>query len=115
MTFIAEFISEADKERYRLDSYMPKARGNNWVIDRERDCFLRYLDRDSSRLDVGGTENPYEHWLFYYQGAPIILDMCFNGSKEHRPCLTYQIDHIYIYISRAIQDSHFFTKSAKRN
>ena len=113
MTFIAEFISEADKERYRLDSYMPKARGNNWVIDRERDCFLRYLDRDSSRLDVGGTENPYEHWLFYYQGAPIILDMCFNGSKEHRPCLTYQIDHIYI--SRAIQDSHFFTKSAKRN
>ena len=50
MTFIAEFISEADKERYRLDSYIPEARENNWVIDRERGCFLRYLDRDSSRF-----------------------------------------------------------------
>ena len=29
MTFIAEFISEADKERYRLDSYIPEARENN--------------------------------------------------------------------------------------
>ena len=50
MTFIAEFISEADKERYRLDSYIPEARENNWVIDRERGCFLRYLNRDSSRF-----------------------------------------------------------------
>ena len=96
MAFIAEFISEADKERYRLDSYMPKARGNNWVIDRERSCFLRYLDSDSSRLDAGRYENPYEHWLFYYQVTPIIIDMCLNGSDENRPCLTYQIDHIYL-------------------
>lgn len=23
--------------------------------------------------------------------------MCLNGSDENRPCLTYQIGHIYIY------------------
>ena len=96
MAFVKEFISEADREKYNLDMYRLNRDSKSWVIDRERDCFLRWLGCDSNRPDMG-IECPYEHWLFYYRGTAMMLDMFINGSKKHRPCITYQIDYIYIY------------------
>jgi len=97
MAFVKEFISEADREKYNLDMYRLNRDSRSWVIDRERDCFLRWLGCDSNRPDMG-IERPYEHWLFYYQGTAIMLDMFISGSNDHLPCFTYQIDHIYISI-----------------
>ena len=96
MAFVKEFISEADREKYNLDMYRLNRDSRSWVIDRERDCFLRWLGCDSNRPDMG-IERPSEHWLFYYQGTAIILDMFISGSNDHLPCFTYQVDYIYIY------------------
>ena len=96
MAFVKEFISEADREKYRLDDYKKNVNSRSWVIDRARDCFFLYLGGDSNRPDMG-IERPYKYWLFYYQDMPIIFDMFISGSDDHLPCLTYQIDHIHIY------------------
>ena len=96
MAFVKEFISEADREKYRLDDYKKNVNSRSWVIDRARNCFFLYLGGDSNRPDMG-IERPYDHWLFYYQGMSVIFDMYISGSNDHLPCFTYQIDHIYIY------------------
>lgn len=43
MAFVKEFISEADREKYRLDDYKKNVNSRSWVIDRARDCFFSIL------------------------------------------------------------------------
>lgn len=33
MAFVKEFISEADREKYRLDDYKKNVNSRSWVID----------------------------------------------------------------------------------
>ena len=65
MTFINEYIPEADKKKYNItpgsDFYLTSTEG--WTVDRERDMFLL------PRTGLGPESEPgLRYWAFYWRG-----------------------------------------------
>jgi hypothetical protein len=72
VTFVNEFITPEDAEKYHLDEIDAKFNGGNisrqWTIDRERGIYLRNLS--------WGREEETRHeglWTFYWRGTPLTL------------------------------------------
>ena len=76
MAFVNEEISKEDWEKYNIDqissrySYANGAR--NWIIDREKDIWLRFYYQSRDRDNNGEPTGPQE-WDFYWKGHYLIL------------------------------------------
>ena len=82
MTFVNEFISDADVDKYGLKAIDEKfivggTRSRQWTIDRERDIYLRNVARG------GGNEPEIRNqtqWSFYWKGHMLYLRLDHMGS-----------------------------------
>ncbi|MEY4765488.1 MAG: hypothetical protein RI907_2161 [Pseudomonadota bacterium] len=79
MTFVLEKIPEQDMLRYGLrainDRVGKVSVGNDWVIDRDRDVYLRFLTRD--------RESPHLcDFHLYWQGECVWLRLAKHGVGE---------------------------------
>lgn len=65
MTFVNEYIPEADKKKYQItdQSNFYRAGASQWTVDREREMFLVYRA-------AYGPEGPQDQkfWAFYWRG-----------------------------------------------
>lgn len=82
MAFIVEYVPEADIEKYGLRALNEKAwqgdGGYQWVIDRERDIYLRYMGRGDRE------EEPYRvNFDFYWKGT--VLWIAFEKRVHEVP------------------------------
>lgn len=97
MAFVKEFISEEDKVKYKLNRDRAYTIQDTWVIDRERDAFLRFIDKDD-RWGVDSTG--YYYWLFYYQGVYLHLGtfpLDVKDISQNLKLITEKVYEIAIY------------------
>ncbi len=81
MSFINEFISDADFQKYHLKNVddrilVGRMRSDNWTIDRERDIYLRQVYR--------GKED-FTHitkWTFLWDGYVLFFEVHYLESKN---------------------------------
>jgi hypothetical protein len=82
MTFVNEYISPEDVEKYHIKEinkqffkghYKP-----DWTIDRERDIWLRYM--------TTGREDFASHWNFalYWKGRLLHIQLEVSGGGKNR-------------------------------
>ena len=78
MAFIYERISEQDIARYGLheiDRQFPSAQASRWVIDRERQIYLRYMNYDREQAS-------HKHFSFF-SGAVLLRLNLSSVVDEH--------------------------------
>lgn len=82
VTFVNEYITPEDAEKYHLAEIDAQFRGGSesrdWTIDRERDIYLRNLSWEREE------EARYEgYWTFYWKGTPptVRLDLLDATGK----------------------------------
>ncbi|PZO65194.1 MAG: hypothetical protein DI635_03935 [Pseudoxanthomonas suwonensis] len=82
MTFVNEFISDADVDKYGLKAIDEKfivggTRARDWTIERERGIYLR-------NVAIGGGNEPeirnQTQWSFYWKGHMLYLRLDHMGS-----------------------------------
>ena len=74
MAFINEYISAEDIKKYDLENINKKfVVGNvpicDWVINRERDIYLRVVARSREEFSHEST------WVFYWHGVVIVVEL----------------------------------------
>lgn len=85
MTFINEYISIQDIEKYQIKavdkSFLKDEEHPQWTIDRDRDIYLRYISNEREELSNRLT------YYFFWKGSPIVvtIDAYTNniGSELH--------------------------------
>lgn len=79
MTFVNEYIPEADKKKHQItdQSNFYRAGAGQWTVDRERDMFLVYRA-------AYGPEGPQDEkfWAFYWRGH--LLDVHVQNMDLHQ-------------------------------
>ena len=89
MSFVNEFITVEDVEKYDLEAIDNKflvgqTRARDWTIDRDRDIYLR-------NVAIGGGADPdfrnQTKWSFYWHGELIYLrlDLVGGGGERDGP------------------------------
>lgn len=84
MSFVNEYISPGDVEKYGLEEidrqFIGGTRARDWTIDRERGMYLR-------NVSIGAGGDPdfrgQTLWTFYWQGTPLTvrLDLLDGGGE----------------------------------
>ncbi|WP_395669435.1 hypothetical protein [Rhodoferax sp.] len=71
MTFVNEYISSKDRERYKLEAFEKRFFRINpsldWAIDRERDIFLRVLNPAARGSEPGDPDARYEKDFHFHR------------------------------------------------
>ncbi|MEH6420747.1 hypothetical protein [Pseudomonas sp. CGJS7] len=84
MSFVNEFISDEDVEKYRIEEIDEKfvsngTRARDWTIDRDRDVYLR-------NVAIGGGAEPELRnrmsWTLYWHGDLIVLRLDLISGGE---------------------------------
>lgn len=78
MSFVNEYISKADIEKYNIEEVNRKYHKHNpnpdWTIDRQREMYLRYLHNEREEHSNRHT------YYFYWKGAVLILVVDITGG-----------------------------------
>jgi hypothetical protein len=83
MSFVNEYIAEADYEKYdlrricgehNLRAWQGEMLSRTWTIDRERDAFLIKI--------WSHHESEFSGWAFYWKGTWIFFEMRIFDSRE---------------------------------
>jgi len=80
MSFINEYISDEDRERYKLDEVDRRfvvggTSSNEWTIDKEREIYLRHVASGREEFSREST------WTFFWKGFFIVIDLEIVDSK----------------------------------
>lgn len=70
MTFVNEYITPEDYEKYKLKEIDDRFRGmeaEQWTIDRERNSYLRRVHRGREETEREST------WTFFWNGVLLVL------------------------------------------
>lgn len=86
MTFINEYIPEADIKKYGLENIDKRfivggTNARDWTIDRERDIYLRNVANGREEFRNQST------WTLYWKGEliPVELHLLGGGGKRGEP------------------------------
>lgn len=90
MTFVNEYITPEDNEKYGIDElnklyqgiFLPMASGDSWTIDRERDCYLRFVKL--GRICEEGGEERISYFSFYWNGVVRVIRLLSEGGGSRK-------------------------------
>lgn len=86
MTFVNEYIPDADAQKYDLlrvcaEHNLPSRQGHmhsrHWTIDRQKDAFLIKV--------WGHQESLFSGYAFYWKGGWVFFEMHLTGIDENQP------------------------------
>lgn len=95
MTFVNEYISDADRKKYGIDAIdadldrRAQVRSRDWTIDHEREIYFRFINRgreESRNLSA---------WDFYWQGELMtvwLLRLDAGGVRGGHGWSRYKLD-----------------------
>lgn len=79
MGFVKEQILKADRDKYGIIVNFRKTWSASWVIDRERDIWLRVIEPDK---EPRGEEIKHDNYDFYWKGTLMELRIFTEGSTD---------------------------------
>ena len=103
MAFVNEEISKEDWEKYNIDQINMRWNGagnpeSHWVIDSEREIWLRKFYEDRDR-DNNGAWDGKTVWDFYWKGILMSIKTQrsdFTFLENNSTSMTYQLLELYI-------------------
>lgn len=90
MAFVNEYISPEDRQKYDIDElnkfyhrmFLPMGSGNSWTIDRERNCYLRFVKL--GRWCEEGGEERISYFSFYWNDVVRVIRLQSEGSGNRK-------------------------------
>ena len=83
MTFINEYISNEDFEKYNIQAIednfvLGNSSSNSWTVDKENNIFLKKIA--NSRIDDYGTT--WVHWAYFFEGKLYVITTIIVDSNK---------------------------------
>lgn len=87
MAFVNEYITPEDRERHQLEAFEKRFFSLNpqgsWVIDRDRDIFLRIIRPEARKNEPGDPDARFEDdFHFHWKGFDFLISTRCGLSEE---------------------------------
>ena len=110
MAFVNEYISPEDRQKYDIDElnkfyhrmFLPMGSGNSWTIDRERNCYLRFVKL--GRWCEEGGEERISYFSFYWNDVVRVIRFQSESGGSGRQALIWKKKYYLKKITPPIDD-----------